>query len=327
MTVFAVLLLLLVLVLVLVLAGHTNWVRSAALSSDDRMIVSGSDDRTVRRRRERECVCACACTCVCVCLCELVCVCVCVYVHVCVCLCVRACVCVCQSVDVRVSEAYVHARKLMQTLPSLSSCLRPSPVVVLSPFSLFQVKIWDVDTNSLIHTFHESAAVVNKVQFHPDGTCVAAACADGTIKVRRHFVCEPIAFTLTHTYTGTHARTHSLGCRVLTRAIAVVLVVSVQLWDIRTNRLLQHYTPHDASATSLSFHPSGNFLLTGSEDSTLKVCTLMIRPRRWVPLVSTHTHTHTHTHTLSLSLSHTLTHSYTHAFILSHSPPFSANRS
>lgn len=28
--------------------GHTNWVRSAKLSNDDRMIVSGSDDRTVR---------------------------------------------------------------------------------------------------------------------------------------------------------------------------------------------------------------------------------------------------------------------------------------
>jgi centriolar protein POC1 len=29
-------------------SGHMNWVKSAAFSSDSRMIASGSDDRTVR---------------------------------------------------------------------------------------------------------------------------------------------------------------------------------------------------------------------------------------------------------------------------------------
>lgn len=30
------------------LSGHTNWVRSAKLSPDARLVVSGSDDSTVR---------------------------------------------------------------------------------------------------------------------------------------------------------------------------------------------------------------------------------------------------------------------------------------
>lgn len=46
-----------------------------------------------------------------------------------------------------------------------------------------QVKLWDVDNSALIHTFYESTSVINQVAFHPDGTCVAAACADGTTKV------------------------------------------------------------------------------------------------------------------------------------------------
>jgi WD40 repeat protein len=29
-------------------AGHTNWVRDAAISPDDRLVVSGSDDKTVK---------------------------------------------------------------------------------------------------------------------------------------------------------------------------------------------------------------------------------------------------------------------------------------
>jgi centriolar protein POC1 len=39
----------------------------------------------------------------------------------------------------------------------------------------------------------------------------------------------------------------------------------------RTNQLLQHYKAHTGAVTHLSFHPSGNFLLTCSLDTTLKV--------------------------------------------------------
>ena len=47
--------------------------------------------------------------------------------------------------------------------------------------------------------------------------------------------------------------------------------VPAQLWDLRTNQLLQHYRAHSGPVTHLSFHPSGNFLLTSSNDTTLKV--------------------------------------------------------
>lgn len=46
---------------------------------------------------------------------------------------------------------------------------------------------------------------------------------------------------------------------------------TVKLWDLRMNKLLQHYQAHGSTVNSVSFHPSGNFLLTASSDSTLKV--------------------------------------------------------
>lgn len=45
----------------------------------------------------------------------------------------------------------------------------------------------------------------------------------------------------------------------------------MQIWDTRTGQLLQHYSAHTAPVTNISFHPSGNFLLSSSLDSTLKV--------------------------------------------------------
>lgn len=41
----------------------------------------------------------------------------------------------------------------------------------------------------------------------------------------------------------------------------------MQLWDLRSNALLQHYGGSSASITSAAWHPSGNFLLTSSLDT------------------------------------------------------------
>jgi centriolar protein POC1 len=47
---------------------------------------------------------------------------------------------------------------------------------------------------------------------------------------------------------------------------------SCQLWDLRSDALLQHYGSSGAAAiTGASWHPSGNFLLTSSLDTTVKV--------------------------------------------------------
>lgn len=45
----------------------------------------------------------------------------------------------------------------------------------------------------------------------------------------------------------------------------------VKVWDIRVNKLLQHYTAHNGAVNSVAFHPSGYYLLSGASDNTLKV--------------------------------------------------------
>lgn len=87
--------------------------------------------------------------------------------------------------------------------------------------------------------------MVNSVAFHPDGNCVAAGTADHLIKV------GPI-----------WGRRRSCEWGVLSR---------VQVWDLRVNKLLQHYTAHSGAVNSVTFHPSGNYLLSASSDNTLKV--------------------------------------------------------
>lgn len=45
----------------------------------------------------------------------------------------------------------------------------------------------------------------------------------------------------------------------------------IKLWDLRSARIIQYYEAHEGAVTDVSFHPSGNFLLSSAMDSTLKV--------------------------------------------------------
>ena len=46
---------------------------------------------------------------------------------------------------------------------------------------------------------------------------------------------------------------------------------AIRLWDMRSSRLVQYYDAHGGGVTDLAFHPSGAFLLSSSQDSSLKV--------------------------------------------------------
>lgn len=45
----------------------------------------------------------------------------------------------------------------------------------------------------------------------------------------------------------------------------------IKLYDLRTGSLYQHYAAHTGPVNMIKFHPKGNFMLTASNDSTMKV--------------------------------------------------------
>lgn len=50
---------------------------------------------------------------------------------------------------------------------------------------------------------------------------------------------------------------------------------SIRLYDLRQGRMVQFYESHTGSISSLSFHPSGKYLMSGSFDTLLKIYDLM----------------------------------------------------
>jgi len=45
----------------------------------------------------------------------------------------------------------------------------------------------------------------------------------------------------------------------------------IKLYDLRTGSLCQYYAAHTEPVNMIKFHPNGNFMLTASNDSTMKV--------------------------------------------------------
>ena len=50
-----------------------------------------------------------------------------------------------------------------------------------------------------------------------------------------------------------------------------VRLVLVLCRDIRNHQLLQHYSAHDSAVSAIDFHPSGNYLLSSSVDSSIRL--------------------------------------------------------
>ena len=46
---------------------------------------------------------------------------------------------------------------------------------------------------------------------------------------------------------------------------------TIKIWDIRSQRLIQHYDAHSDHVNEIDFHPNGRYLLSSSNDSTLKI--------------------------------------------------------
>lgn len=49
----------------------------------------------------------------------------------------------------------------------------------------------------------------------------------------------------------------------------------VKIYETRMRKVLQLYEIHEGPVHCLSFHPSGNYLVTASQEGTLKVLDLM----------------------------------------------------
>jgi WD40 repeat protein len=125
-----------------------------------------------------------------------------------------------------------------------------------------EVKLWDVATGTVIHTFTEHSGSVKSVAFSPDDRLVLAG--DDNVMT----LWDRASGHLIHTFSGNSMAVESVAFSPEDR---LILAGSsdhiVTLWDTIAGRPIRTFAEHSFPVSSVTISPDGSLALSGGFDS------------------------------------------------------------
>ena len=142
------------------------------------------------------------------------------------------------------------------------------------------VRIWDVARGCQIHQFNDHTGMVNRVQFHPDSTCIASCSNDRKIKI---FDCR--SHRLLQHYDAHDGAVNSVafnqsGSHLISTGGDGV----VKVWDLRRGCILYTLFGHEAMGsgtavtTTANFSPYSDYFVSGGTDSVVLCWSSALNP-------------------------------------------------
>jgi len=129
------------------------------------------------------------------------------------------------------------------------------------------LKLWDVNTGSLVRTFTGHTDDVRSVAISPDGQWALSGSADKTLKLW-----EVNTGSLVRTFTGHTYYVNSVAFSPDGQwALSGSTDNTLKLWDMNTGSLVRSFTEHTGYVISVAFSLDGQWALSGSRDNTLKL--------------------------------------------------------
>jgi eukaryotic-like serine/threonine-protein kinase len=119
---------------------------------------------------------------------------------------------------------------------------------------------------------------VNSVVFSPDGTRIASASTDKTIRIWDAQTGEEVATLTGHTAAVVTVAYSPDGSKLASGSDDS----TIRLWDTRTGQELQVIREHATSVRSVAFRPDGQVLASGSDDHQIRLWDLQSGKIGWI---------------------------------------------
>lgn len=133
------------------------------------------------------------------------------------------------------------------------------------------LSIWDSTSFELLLYLPLDAGKIRRIAVDAFGNHFALACQDGTLRIF-----ETSFFNEIHTFQGHEGGTTAIVFNPLNEneIFSGGKDAHICLWDWREERLLKSIPAHNFIVYDLKINPSGNLLISGSRDKTVKVWNL-----------------------------------------------------
>ncbi len=162
--------------------------------------------------------------------------------------------------------------ELIQTLEGHTDTIHtiafsPDGKLLASGGSDQTIRIWDVETGQLLKTINGHKDIVKSLVFSPDGKLLISGSWDSTIKVW-----NVKTGTLIKTLKGNSLFVNGVAVSPSGEYLASAhWNNSTLLWNLPKGKLIKKITDHKSYVTSVAFSPDGKLLASGSNDFTANI--------------------------------------------------------
>jgi WD40 repeat protein len=129
------------------------------------------------------------------------------------------------------------------------------------------IRLWDTTSGAPVRTLRADNGWILGCAFSPDGKLIASACADGTLRVW-----EKASGSLVHTLRGHSGRVRGCAFSPDGRLIASASHdATTRLWDAFTGKLVTTLRGDNGWVLGCAFSPDGKLVISSCDDGTLQL--------------------------------------------------------